>query len=201
MTDVTRALLSGVTGYCWERSGESATGVYRCMRPLGHVGDHGSATATWANPSSLASATEAALPLTPSSVCTGASDCPAATHIHGCFAERLALMSDTGKGLEGGRGLEAAASAAVVERLREATVVLKAFESIAINGTVCTPPNTWDDPLMGGDGSGSLFDIEALNCRECKRVWRNLAAFFTTSAFPLDGAYLSPDLGSGGRNV
>lgn len=63
----------------------------------------------------------------------------------------------------------------------EALKLLRALQIIALNGTVCTPPDTYSDPLFGGDGTGRLFDIEALKCEECRPFWRRVHALLASA--------------------
>jgi hypothetical protein len=71
--------------------------------------------------------------------------------------------------------------AAAEQRAADAEKALDALYRIAINGQVCTPPYTWDDPMFGGDGSGSMFDVEAMKCPECKAAWRSVVAYFAAA--------------------
>jgi hypothetical protein len=56
--------------------------------------------------------------------------------------------------------------------------VLESLMNIALNGTICSPPDTSDDPFFGNDPErasapgGSMFDVEALKCSECRSAWR-----------------------------
>lgn len=72
---------------------------------------------------------------------------------------------------------------------------LKDLVNIALNGTICTPPDTSDDLIFGGDPerastpSGSMFDVEALKCSECRSAWRKaVKALGLATAVPPEAA-------------
>jgi hypothetical protein len=72
--------------------------------------------------------------------------------------------------VEAERDALAARRDALENALREAQGVLDAFYVIALNGVVCTPPETGDED----EGTYHPFDVDAMKCGECRAAWRRL---------------------------
>lgn len=107
-----------------------------------------------------------------------------------------------GSSLEPHRANFAAMAASVRDAGKERSElrgIVNALFLIGLNGTVCTPPYTWADPFLGGDGSGSMFDVEAMKCPECKALWRRVERWNATRADgSLSALNVAADSGGGG---
>lgn len=61
------------------------------------------------------------------------------------------------------------------------------FYLTALNGVICHPPGTGDTfagQEPNPDGKINLFDIEALKCESCKKLWRSALEALASVAPP-----------------
>jgi hypothetical protein len=71
--------------------------------------------------------------------------------------------------------MDANSASLVLAELSRARGVVETFYLTAINGAICHPPSSGDEFIgqpPNPDGKIRLFDVEALHCEPCKKLWR-----------------------------